>query len=258
MAILNVRLDDHLHERLKMMADDQGISLSECVRDLLLEAVIPIGEDGDGAEDRHGDAPAPETLRLMDRQMLSLLHRILARVLPEDANDDDGDRDHQLLMARNLESGFTSEYWREVAGFETELSRRDSRRLMDILQMFRVIIASLKHHEREGAPVDDALIRRLSYRGFDHNDPLEGHMARYVNHLVSTGRWEELKPYIEENDGGNSHMQMLDIYSRMLAEYRRIMDARERGVSMLDSWLLSPEELTAIEEATTHPSHRPK
>ncbi|TFB59032.1 YfbU family protein [Cryobacterium sp. Hz7] len=255
MAVLNVRVDDHVYEQLKIMADNQGISLSEHVRDLLLESVVPIGGE---PERRHGDAPVPDSLRLMDRQVLSLLHRILARVLPDDENDDDGNQDDQLQMARNLEHGFTLEYWREAAGFETELSRRDSQRLTDVLQMFRVIIASVKHHEREGAPVDDALIERLSFRGFDHNDALEGHMARYVQHLVSTGRWEELKPYIQDNDGGNSHMQMLDVYTRMLAEYRRIMDGRARGSSMMDAWLLSPEELSAIEDATTHPSRRGK
>jgi hypothetical protein len=47
-------------------------------------------------------------------------------------------------------------------------------------------------------------------------------------------RWTELKPQLERHDHGNSHMRMLDTYLRMLAEYRRIMDTRERGFSRTD------------------------
>ena len=35
---------------------------------------------------------------------------MLARVLPEDANDDDGGADYQLRRARVIESSFTGEY----------------------------------------------------------------------------------------------------------------------------------------------------
>lgn len=59
---------------------------------------------------KHGDEPAPETTRIADRQTLSMLHRTLARVLPEDANDDDGIAAYQLERARVIESGFTGEY----------------------------------------------------------------------------------------------------------------------------------------------------
>lgn len=82
------------------MADDEGVTLSEFVRDLLMEAVVPVYE----REAEHVDVPAaPESMRIVDRQMLSLLHRILGRVLPEDANDVDGDLDYQLMRASILE-----------------------------------------------------------------------------------------------------------------------------------------------------------
>jgi len=42
-------------------------------------------------------------------------------------------------------------------------------------------------------------------------------------------RWTELKPQLELNDNGNSHSRVLDMYMRMLSEFRRIMDDRERG-----------------------------
>lgn len=251
MAVLNVRVDDHVRDQLKEAADEEGVTLSEYVRDLLLAAVVPVRE----AKVRHGDEPAPDSLRIVDRQVLSLLHRILGRVLPEDANDVDGDLEYQLMRAQILEQGYAGEYWLEVAGFRTELSQRDCERVSDILQMFRILTFSIAQLAEAGETVDDTLTHRLEFQGFDHNDPLEGHMASYVEHLMTDDRWSELKPQVEANDNGNSHARMLDTYSRMLAEYRRIMDSRERGLSRFD-YLLSREDLEQIAAARIHPSNR--
>lgn len=252
MAVLNIRVDDRVRDQLKDLAENQGVSLSEYVRDLLMEAVVPVYEE----EAKHGDEPPAESMRIADRQMLSLLHRILARVLPEDANDVDGDLDYQLMRAKILEEGFTGEYWYETAGFSTELSKRDCGRVKDILDMFRICTFSIDHLRKEGVEVDDQLAFELQFMGFDHNDALEGHMASYVEFLMRDGeRWTELQPQIKSNDDGNSHSLMLDTYLRMLAEYRRIMDARKRGFSRLD-YLLSEEELIRVREARIHPSNR--
>jgi len=254
MAVLNIRVDDRVRDQLKEMADDDGVSLSEYVRNLVMEAVVPVYEP----EVEHGGEPAPESLRIVDRQVLSLLHRILGRVLPEDANDVDGDLDYQLLRAKILEEGYTGEYWYETAGFSTELSKRDCGRVSDILQMFRIITFSIDHLAKEGTPVDEKLAHDLEFEGFDHNDPLEGHMARYVRFQMSDDdKWQELKPQLERHDGGNSHMPVLDVYLRMLTEYRRIMDSRERGYGRLD-YLLSLDELKQLADAQIHPSHRRK
>lgn len=249
MAVLNVRLDDAAYDRLKELADAEGTSLSEFVRDKLLEFVVPISNE-------HGDEPAPATFSTRDRIVLSMLHRILARVLPEDANGDDGDEEYQLRKARILESGFTGEYWFEVAGFETELSKQDCRRVSDILQMFRMITFSIERLKEQGAPIDESLAQQLRFEGFDHNDSLEGHMARYVEYQMrDEDLWTELQPQVAESDNGNSHRRMLDVYLRMLTEYRKIMKSRERSYDR-DAYFLSADELRAIEDATTHPSRR--
>ncbi|QOC94344.1 ribbon-helix-helix protein, CopG family [Micromonospora craniellae] len=253
MAVLNIRVDDRVRDQLKEMADDEGVTLSEFVRDLIMEAVVPVYK----REVKHGDEPAPESMRIVDRQVLSLLHRILGRVLPEDANDVDGDREYQLMRANILEAGYTGEYWYEVAGFNTELSRRDCGRVSDILQMFRIITYSIDHLSKEETPVDDELAFELEFRGFDHNDALEGHMASYVDFLMRDDRWTELKPQLERNDNGNSHSRVLDTYLRMLSEFRRIMDGRERGFGRRD-YLLSQKELEQIAAARIHPSNRRK
>lgn len=252
MAVLNIRVDDRVRDQLRVLAEDQGVSLSEYVRDLLMEAVVPVYEE----EAKHGDEPPVESMRITDRQMLSLLHRILARVLPEDANDVDGYPDYQLMRAEILEKGYTGEYWYETAGFSTELSKRDCGRVKDILDMFRICTFSIDHLRTEGVELDDQFVYELQFMGFDHNDALEGHMASYVEFLMRDGeRWPELQPQIKSNDDGNSHSLMLDIYLRMLAEYRRILDARKRGFGHLD-YLLSEEELVRVREARIHPSNR--
>lgn len=252
-AVLNVRVDDHVRDQLREMADAEGLTLSEYVRDLLLAAVVPVYTP----DVKHGDEPAPESMRTVDRQVLSLLHRILARVLPEDANDVDGDLEYQLKRAMILEEGFAGEYWLEVAGFRTELSKRDCGRVSDILEMFRIITFSIDHLKKEGAPVDEKLARHLEFRGFDHNDALEGHMATYVKYQMRDDRWEELKSQVKRHDNGNSHSRMLDTYTRMLAEYRRIMDGRKRGFGRFD-YLLTLGELQQIADAWMHPSNRPQ
>mgnify|MGYP001240475717 CR=1 FL=1 len=245
-------MEDHIHERLKELADDEGVTLSDFVRDLLRDAVIPIGDRSEA----HGDQEAPESFSVRDRLVLSMLHKILARVLPKDANRDDEEEEYQLKKAEVLESGFTGQYWLEVAGFETELSKKDSRQVIDILEMHRVITFSIKHLADEGAPVAAELAHQLRFRGFDHNDSLEGHMARYIRFLMADGQhWSELIPQIKDGDNGNSHRQMLGIYQRMLTEYRRIMESRTRRHDP-DEYLLNAGELERLHEAQIHPSNR--
>ncbi|ABM14061.1 MULTISPECIES: YfbU family protein [Mycolicibacterium] len=251
MAVLNIRVEDRIRDQLKEMADAEGVTVSEYVRDLVMAAIVPVYEP----PVRHGDEPAPETMRITDRQTLSLLHRILARVLPEDAKDEDGDAEYQLRRARVIESGFTGEYWREVAGFRTELSKRDCGRVLDLLDMFRAITYSIKRLEQQGTTASKELRYQLEFRGFDHNDGLEGHMASYVEHLMSDGRWAELQPQLKRHDDGNSHHRVLDTYTRMLAQHRRIKDSRSRGFDP-DDYLLSIDELEQIAAARVHPSHR--
>lgn len=256
MAVLNIRVEDQVRDQLKQIADAEGVTISEYVRELVMAAIVPVYE----SEEDHGDQPVPETMRIADRQVLSLLHRILARVLPEDANDVDGDMDYQLGRARVLEAGFTGEYWQEVAGFRTELSKRDCDRVLDILDMFRVITYSIKRLEEQGTPVDEDLAYALEFHGFDHNDGLESHMASYVEYLMSDGRrWSELRPQLQRNDDGNSHHRALGAYTRMLAEHRRIKASRiktgDRGFHR-DAYLLSMEELQLIADAQVHPSSR--
>lgn len=255
MAVLNIRIDDDYRDRLREKAEDQGVSLSEYVRALVLENVVDVRRQDELTDTE----PAPETMPLVQRQILALLHRINARSMPEEGETldcHDGDRAHQLRVARILEAGYTAEYGAATSGFRTELSILDCTRVMDILEMFSTIAYSIGRLAEKGEAVDDDMRRRLQFQGFDFNDTLEGHMASYVEFLTQDkDRWTELQPQLRNTDRGNSHRPALDMYLRMLTGYRRIMDNREHRFSP-ESYLLSASELQQIDDARIPPSRR--
>lgn len=225
------------------------MTVSDFVRDLISEAVVDLrGADGP-------DGYIPDTLSPKERHTLALLHRILGRVLPEGENDVDGDKAYQLERAKVLEDGFTQEYWVEFAGIDSELSKRDSQRVMDILDLFRVAGDSITRLRADGIEVPDEIVRAMRYQGFDFNDPLEGKMAAYVKHLVGDGRWEEHAAFVTGPTSGNSHSLVLETYLRMLAEYRRVRSRRRPTLGGRDH-ALTLDELNAIAAERVHPDNR--
>ena len=120
-------------------------------------------------------------MRIFDRQVLSLLHRILGRVLPENANDVDGDLDYQLMRAQHPRG--------RLRGRVLVRGRRIQHRAFEAglpaacwtsCRCSGPSPTASTTSRRTGAPVDDELALELEFQGFDHNDPLEGHMASYV------------------------------------------------------------------------------
>jgi uncharacterized protein YfbU (UPF0304 family) len=246
MPTITVRLDTDIRDAVQARASAEGVTVSDFIRNLISEVVVPIRAD------EQPDELAPESLTTKERHMMALLHHILARVLPEDGPSTDGigSRDDQLERARVLEDGFTTEYWVEFAGISPELSRRDSHRVMDILDMFRVTGHSMRTLEERGTPLDERTARTLTYQGFDFNDSLESKMADYVRFLVEDGRWTEQEDFINGPSRGNSHSRNLETYLRMLAEYRSIA-ARQAGRDTL-----AADDLIAIAAEAIHPTNR--
>lgn len=246
MGVINVRIEDSALESLRSLAEAEGESLSEYVRGALLSRVHPVKIP----DHMRGDLEAPETLRPIDRHMLSLVHRLMAVVLAEGETEHGGiDRDDHLRQVRVLEEGFTGLYYEEFSALSPELSPLDSKIVVEVLEMYRLITFSIEQLERDGVTIDPALKRSLRFAGFDGNQSLEAHMSSYVKFLTRDGRWPELLPQIEEADGGNSHAEMLPTYHRMLAEHGRIMAERKIGTSR-GSYLLSIEELERLENAS--------
>lgn len=254
MATITVRIEDSVRNALQAKADEERQTLSDFVRDCLQDAVFSF-RDADKATGSRSEGFEPETLSPLDRHKLALLHRILARVLPEDANDVDGDSAHQLERANVLERGFTREYSMEFAGLRSELNSKHCDFVMDVLELSRIALYSINYLREEGVDVDDSLERSLKYSGFDHNDSLELQMSSYVRFLVSEEKWVEQKDFVLGRARGNSHSQMIPVYSRMLTEYREIKQNRARRVGMMD-YHLTVEELQRIAAAQIHPSNR--
>ncbi|WAB82465.1 YfbU family protein [Microcella daejeonensis] len=250
-ATINLRIDDADRDALERKARERELTLSEYMRVLIRDAIVDVREGATPTE--AGDEPAPETLTFIERKSLSMLHRILAQVLPADARGPEGSPDDQRRMAEIVERGYTAEYWVESAGFSTELSPHDCRRVNDVLEMFRIAQYSLSKVEAEGRGAPDEIRRSLTFRGFDHNRSIELHMSLYVQHMLDDGRWEEVRPLFDRT-GGNSHLPMLETYERMLAEYRRAISRRRNRRS--GDYGLTLEELNAIAAASVHPSNR--
>lgn len=250
MPTITVRLDDEVRDALQACADEESVNVSDFVRELIRARVVSVRDP----DEREGFAP--DSMTPKERHTLSLLHRILARVLPEDANDVDGDSEYQLERAKVLEEGFTQEYWTEFAGISPELSKRDAKFVMDVLDMFRVVDASIARLPEEES-LNDGLRYSLEYQGFDHNDSLELKMANYAEFLVKDGRWEERAGFITGPEHGNSHHPTLSLYSRMLAEYRRLRQGQRKQPSVgRDRGLLNKKELELLAGSRTHPDNR--
>lgn len=252
MATITVRISDSTRDALLARAAEEHQSLSDFVRDRLEDAVFRHRDD----DEEEGGGLAPSSMSVTERHTLALLHRILGRVLPDDAGDDDGDLEYQLKRAAVLEQGFTKEYWTEFLQVRPELSAQQCSFVMDVLDLFRFAKQSIKALRSEGTTVEEGLERALTFKGFDHNNPVEHHMSTYVTHLVKQGKWVEQESFVLGEERGNSHQRMTEIYSRMLTAYREVK--QQQGPSFYDreSFVLNEDELRQIAAARIHPSNR--
>lgn len=161
----------------------------------------------------YDDLSAPTSLSPFERQTLALQHQILSHL-------DKGEAEYHRRMQEVLTQGFTAEYGNVFSPY-SELPHDDCRLLYDILDMFRVMKASigeLDQAERDALLADHKYA--LYFQGFDGNDAREGKMASYVDYLQATDRWTELTEDVKAADGGNSHSLMLGRYQAMLGVFR--------------------------------------
>jgi uncharacterized protein YfbU (UPF0304 family) len=249
MPTITLRLDDATKEELEALARSRGQSLSDLIRSAL-DGLLMRNKDEDRLD------ITPRSLTAVERQQLALLHRILARVVGDD-NDVDGDKAYQLERAQVLEEGFVGEYSMEFCGISSELSARDSKFVVDVLDLFRIVTFSIMKLEADGVEFGEDLARALRFDGFDSNDAREGHMLAYARHLVNDERWAELLyTFSAENDRGNSHARRADVYRRMLDEHAKIEAERRHGRVRHDAYLLGIDELKHLADAQIHPDNR--
>ena len=80
------------------------------------------------------------------------------------------------------------------------------------------------------------------------------HAATYAKYMIEDDRWEEQADFFNGRTRGNSHSKMLDVYMRMLAEYRRVRSRRRP--TMGRDYPLTLDELEAIAAERVHPDNR--
>jgi len=194
----------------------------------------------------YDDLQPPASLAPVDRQQLILLHKVLEHLDVHEA-------DYHRRMSEVLTQGFTLEY-ESVFSAYAELPRSDCKLVMDVLDMFRVIGASLvKLDPAERDPVVAEHEFALRFQGFDGNDAREGRMGSYVTYLQSTDRWSDLQEDVDAADGGNSHSRMLDRYVAMLEVYRPLWEGNLRSPGRGPGrHHLDVEQLRQIVEARVH------
>jgi uncharacterized protein YfbU (UPF0304 family) len=244
MATVSIRMDDALQRRIEEAADGEGLSVSEWARQQIMSSM---GLSSDQAWS------APTTLSKRDRQQLALLHRLVELSTP-----DEYEAEYHAKMATVLHHGYTGEYSDEFISIEEEMPMAECRLVWSLLDMFRVIKASVEEVGTDKVrELDDLAETVLGFRGFDFNDAREGRMADYAAHLTATGRWEDLAMYFDnEHERGNSHFPALDTYLRMLDVFTPIWTEITRSIGR-SRYLLNEEELKAIVLAAYHPSQRP-
>lgn len=188
----------------------------------------------------YADLGPPSSLTPFERQQLILLHQVLAHL-------DASEADHHRQMVEVLTQGFTLEYG-STFPVHAELSRADCSLVAEVLDMFRVIKASLaKLDPAERAVIVGEHEFALTYQGFDFNDAREGKMGSYVTYLLETDRWSELRDDVTAADGGNSHSLTLPRYMGRLKVYSPLWDNIIATHRFGD--LLSAFELKQIAEA---------
>jgi len=116
---------------------------------------------------------------------------------------------------------------------EDVLTVHESRAVMDVLDMFRIIGATYRDLEDKSG-ID---IHALRFDGFDGNN--ETNQLSYTRFLRRTGRWEELLA----EDALNSHSPRLEMYGRMVNAWK----------SSSDPFELTKDDLVRIREARNYP-----
>lgn len=269
---MSVRLPDEAWRELDAVATEHGIGVSEHARAVLLESL----DRGDArlGVDLSSQATVPEQLTTVERHTLATLHRILARLVEAPSTVDqtrdpelkfdlerDGDQADQLQQARILEQGWVIEYPRVFNEVITELPRRDSGFVLDVLDMFRFVGASLDRLPADQrAALGNSAASALSFSGFDGNDSYESALLTYARDLIRRGKWSMLADHFQQrfpHDGGNSHRPMVAVYRRMLEVFTPIWRDKIRSASgEPGSFDLSREELAKVAAASVHPSRR--
>lgn len=216
MKSITIRVPDDLAKLIVGESATKNQTQSEFIREVLESNV---GQTSEKQRQQRNDRDVP--ISPVERKILALGYLNLLAAhgkLPDQLFDADSFK-HAVTA---LEYGYAGEY-SAILGTDTELTYEECKLAWDILDMFRVLLFSVRELGPDGwkkiGVIDAEHVG--TFQGFDYQLDTESRLAGYVDYLVDTGRWEEQKEFVKRN-GGNSHREMLPTYRAMLATFNPI------------------------------------
>ncbi|MDX6256751.1 MAG: uncharacterized protein QOJ11_3085 [Frankiales bacterium] len=246
MAQLNIRIDDETRDLFDALARARGQNTSDLLRDLIAQAV------GRGESGRDGGDTTPSSLSAIERRRFALLHEIMANLV----SDDEYDAAYHRQMIEVMTSGYTAEYYRTFQMIDSEMTERECSLVRDILDMFRIVeasVADLTDEQRDS--LGEHWEYALKFRGFDFNDSRESRLASYAHFQIKDDRWADLADRFDnKHEHGNSHSPMLATYQRMLNVWKPVWERKIKSYGGPKDYKFSVEELRELMKAWPYPS----
>lgn len=159
-----------------------------------------------------------------DRLILINQYKILASL-----NKDDADHYQELISI--LENGYSIFYSQLDEWVSSDMPEEEGRFVLEVLDLYRAIEDVKRSSKDERLMTHDYSF----FLGFDGNNETE-HMSfcRFV--IETQGKFQEQQQYLLKNDNLNSHMPMIEKYSRMLEEAKQLPN----------KWRLSVDEALRV------------
>ncbi|MGW4340793.1 YfbU family protein [Rhodococcus koreensis] len=237
MASITIRVSEETRTQLEALANARSQTVSDLLR-------VTIDQEL-GSGTRFAALDVPSFLAPAERLMLAQQREILA-ALTADAHERQG---HELA-AEALRNGFAGEYSRVFGYLEPELDLNQCQLVWDILDMFRVLESSIENFTEDEVAELGNHARWAQFSGFDVSDPIEGRMLGYLQHLIDTDRWTEIRPRLAEiGDNGNSHSRHLPAYERMVAVFKPIWTDVIRRQGNGSGYFLTAQQVRQVTDA---------
>lgn len=150
-------------------------------------------------------------LSKMERLNLSFQLKILEKLYPDEA-------DYYAEHRKAIEEGYALHYDWLLETIHDEMSVKECKEVLDILDMYRAITYSLENIEDKS----DMNQTHLEFAGFDGN--YEGKQLAYTRYFIyDLDRYKELT-YGNDLRELNSHFPMLETYRKMLVKWKNCQD----------------------------------
>lgn len=166
-------------------------------------------------------------LSLPQRLILVNQYKIMKQL-----TDSESEKKEYDNMITALESGFELHY-QDCFGFmgESDMSEKECREVLDILEMYRGIIYSYQALIRDQKPTT-LKPKDVMFPGFDGNN--EYKQLSYVRYfIVDLDRYSEIQE-LNQTDNYNSHCRYLDRYRNMLAKWQLFVNDKNQNQYLLN------------------------